>query len=297
MKFEDFASLIGFKKLNNSYYLEKNNYIYYLKEYESFIKIKSFYVSLNEEIKNEHLKEFTTVAFENVCYLTSLESKNDTLVITLPTSMKINEGFINSCINILTAITLKLKELNYTPKTRCLYCHKEASLNTLNEAYLPLHNECKEKIKEEYIELINKENKEKYRYLLNILFSLLICTIGILINYLITYSFNVIITPLLLLITFGSFMGLHLSKASNNKLSYLFTFIISLNFIVLFDILAFNHLANVNELGFVEYFNENTTYVIRKIIFSLIFILGGHRLYQMFFAKKHPNFSKLLENM
>ena len=146
MDFKDFASKINFTELNNSYFFEKDGFIFYLKEYESFIKIKSFYVTVNEEIKEEHLKDFLKAAFENVCYIESNESKNDTLIITLPTSMKVNEGFINSCINILNSITLKLKSLNYTPKTRCLHCHNDAPLNTIHEAYVPLHEECKEKI-------------------------------------------------------------------------------------------------------------------------------------------------------
>ena len=135
MKYKDFAEKINFKQIDNCYYYIKDNFVYYLKDYESFIKIKSFYVSLNEEINLEHIKDFTKAAFDNICYVVSQESKNDTLVITLPTSSKIDEGFINSCINILTAITLKLKEFNYTPKTRCLHCHNEANLSTLHEAY------------------------------------------------------------------------------------------------------------------------------------------------------------------
>lgn len=297
MEYKDFAEKINFTKLNNCYYFIKDNFVYYLKDYESFIKIKSFYVSLNEEIKTEHIKEFTNAAFENICYVVSSESKNDTLVITLPTSSKVNEGFINSCINILTSITLKLKELNYTPKTRCLHCHKEADLLTLHESYIPLHEECKEKIKEKYRAEIEKEKKEKYRYALNILFSLLIAFGGFIFNYLITYYFNVIITPLLLIITFGSFYGLHLSKAPNNKIAYIITFIISLNFIILFDILAFKHLSEVSELTINLYIQNNLWYFIRKTLFSLLFIFGGFRLYKMFFAKFHPNFVKLLKNI
>lgn len=297
MKIKDFAEQINFKKLNNSYYYEKDNFFFYLKEYESIIKINSFYVSINEEINPEHIKEFTKAAFDNVCYLASKESKNDTLIITLPSSLKINEGFINSCINIINSITKKLKELNYTPKTRCLHCHIDAEYNTLNDNYLPLHNDCKEEIKKEYQIQIDKENKEKFRYLLNIIFSLLIGGIGCIINYLLVYFFNVIITPLLLIVTFGSFYGLHLSKVKNNKISYVFTFLISLNFIVLFNLLAFNYLSSSQNLSFKEYFNENTWYVIRKLFFSLLFIFGGYRLYKMFFAKKHPNFVELLKNI
>lgn len=297
MEFKDFAEKINFTKLNNSYYFEKDGYIFYLKEYESFIKIKSFYVTINEEFKNEDLKIFLKAAFDNVCYLETTENKNDTLVVTLPTSSRVNDEFINSCINILNSVTLKLKELNYTPKTRCKHCHIEAPLNTLHEAYIPLHEECKEELRKEYTLQIEKEKKEKYRYFINIGLSLLICTIAFFINYFITYKFNTIVTPLLLLITFGTFMGLHLSKAPNNKISYLFSILISLNFIILFNVLAFTHLMKINELDFITYFNENTWFFIRKVLFSLLFIFGGFRLYQMFFSKFHPNFKELLKNM
>lgn len=297
MEFKDFAYQIGFKKQDNCYYLIKDQYVFYLKNFETFIKIKSFYVSVNEEIKKEHLKEFTTAAFENVCYAATNESINDTLIITLPTSSKVNEGFINSCTNIINSIVKKLELLGYTPKTRCLHCHLEADYNTINDSYIPLHIECKEKIRKIYQEKLEKQNKEKYRYILSILYSLLICTLGFFINYTITYFFNVIITPLLLLITFGSFLGLHLSSAKNDTFSYLISFIISINFIVLFNVLAFNHLSTINELTITTYINENIWYFIRKIVFSTLFIFGGFRIYKMFFAKKHPNFVELLKNM
>lgn len=297
MKISSFAEQIGFTKLNNAYYLEKNGFYYYLKEYESFIKINSFYVMVNEEINKEHLKEFTKAAFDNVCYLASKESSNDTLIITLPTSLKVDEAFINSCTNIINAITKKLKDLNYTPKNRCIHCHKEAEYNTFNNEYLPLHLECKEEIKKEYQLKIEKESKEKYRYLLNFLYSIFIGGVMCVINYLLTFNFDVIITPLLLLVTFGSFFGLHLSNAKNDKISYVLSLLISLNFVILFNILAFNHLSNINNQTFKEYFNENTWFVIRKSLFSLLFVFAGFRLYKMFFSKKHPNFVELMKNI
>ena len=297
MKIKEFYDKINFKKENNCYYYEQDGYIFYLKEYESFIKIKSIYVTLNEEINKEHLNEFTKAAFDNVCYMTSSESKNDTLIVTLPTSVSINEGFINSCINVLNAIIIKLQELNYTPKTRCKHCHKDANLNFFNDEYIPLHNECKEEIKKELIQKQEKLNKEKYRYLLNFIYSLLICFIALIPSVLITYFTNKIITPLLLLITFGSFLGLHLSKTKNDKFSYLITLLISFNFIILFNIFAFNHLSNSLELDFITYFNENTWFVIRKILFSILFIFGGMRFYKMFLAKYHPNFDEIIKNI
>lgn len=297
MKIQDFAEKINFKKINNCYYYTKDGFTFSLKEYETFIKIKSFYVSINEEFKKEDLNTFTKTAFDNVCYVTTNESKNDTLIITLPTSMNVNEGFINSCINIINAITKKLIELNYTPKTRCLHCHKEAELNSYIDEYIPLHDECKEEIKKELEQKIEKQNKEKYRYLLNFIYSLLISFVGCMINYLIVYKFNSIITPLLLLVTFGAFFGLHLSKAKNDKLSSLITFIVSINFVVLFNVLAFTHLSKVNELSFNNYFNENTWYVIRKVLFSILFIFGGMRIYKMFFSKYHTNFDKIIKNI
>lgn len=297
MKYEDFYKKLNFTKLNNCYYLNKDGYLFYLKDYESVLTIKSFYVTLNEEIKKEHLKEFTLAAFENVCFAKTNESNNDTLIITLPSSAKVNEGFINSCLNVINAITKKLKELGYTPKTRCLYCHDEAEYNTFNDEYLPLHNECKEKIKEEYQQKLDKQNKEKYRYLISLAFSLMIACLAFFVNYFITYYSNMIITPLLLLITFGSFFGLHLSNAKNDKISYLITFIISINFVALFNFLAFSHLANIKELTFLQYLNQNTWHFIRKILFSILFIFAGFRIYKMFFAKKHPNFEKLIKNI
>lgn len=297
MKIKDFYESINFKNNNNCYYYEQDGFNFYLKEYESFIKINSFYVTLNEEIKKEHLDEFTKAAFDNVCYMTTTESKNDTLIVTLPTSMKVNEGFINSCINVLNAIILKLQELNYTPKTRCKHCHKEASLNFFNDEYIPLHNECKEEIKKELIKKQEELNKKKYRYLQNFIYSLLISFSGLIPSLLITYYTNKIITPLLLLITVGSFMGLHLSKVKNDKWSYLISIIISTNFIILFNIFAFNHLSTSNNLDFITYFNENSWYVIRKVLFSILFIFGGMRLYKMFFSKYHPDFDKIIKNI
>ena len=297
MKIKDFYNKIEFQNVNNCYYLEKEGYAFYLKEYESFIKINSFYVTVNEEIKKEHLNEFTKTAFDNVCYVTSNESKNDTLIVTLPTSMKVNEGFINSCINVLNATILKLQELNYTPKTRCKHCHKEANLNFFNDEYVPLHDKCKEEIKKEIINKKEEQDKKKYRYLLNFIYSLLISFILLIPSLLITYYSNKIITPLLLLTTFGSFLGLHLSKAKNDKFSYLISLVISTNFIVLFNIFAFNHLASSNNLDFITYFNQNTWYVIRKILFSILFIFGGMRFYKMFLAKYHINFDKIIKNI
>ena len=297
MKIKEFYEQIGFKNNNNCYYLEKEGYNFYLKEYESFIKINSYYVTLNEEIKKEHLDEFTKAAFDNVCYVTTSESKNDTLIITLPTSIKVNDGFINSCINVLNATILKLQELNYTPKTRCKHCHKDAELNFFNDEYIPLHNLCKEEIKKELILKKEEQDKKKYRYILNFIYSLAISFLGLIPSLLITYYSNKIITPLLLLVTLGSFIGLHLSKVKNDKWSYLISLIISSNFIILFNIFAFNHLSNVNNLDFISYFNENTWYVIRKVLFSILFIFGGMRLYKMFFSKYHTNFDKIIKNI
>ena len=297
MKIQDFAEKINFKKINNCYYYTKDGFTFSLKEYETFIKIKSFYVSINEEFKKEDLNTFTKTAFDNVCYITTNESKNDTLIITLPTSMNVNEGFINSCINVINAITKKLIELNYTPKTRCLHCHKEAELNSYIDEYIPLHDECKEEIKKELILKKEEQDKKKYRYILNFIYSLTISFIGLIPSLLITYYFNKIITPLLLLVTLGSFIGLHLSKAKNDKWSYLISLVISTNFIILFNIFAFNHLSNVNNLDFISYFNENTWYVIRKVLFSILFIFGGMRIYKMFFSKYHTNFDKIIKNI
>ena len=297
MKIKEFYKQIGFENNNNCYYLEKEGYNIYLKEFESFIKINSYYVTLNEEIKKEHLDEFTKAAFDNVCYMTSTESKNDTLIITLPTSFKINEGFINSCINVLNSIILKLQELHYTPKTRCKHCHKEAELGFFNDEYIPLHRECKEDIIKELILKKEDQDKKKYRYVINFLYSIIFSCLGFIPSLLLTYYFNIIITPLLLLITTGSFIGLHFSKVKNDKWSYLITLIISSNFIILFNIFAFNHLSNINQQDFITYFNENSWYVIRKVLFSILFIFGVMRIYKMFFSKYHINFDKIIKNI
>ena len=297
MKYEEFYEKLNFTKVNDCYFLNKDGYHFYLKDYESFMKIKSFYVTLNEEIKKEDLKVFTDAAFENVCFSKTNESNNDTLIITIPSSMKVNEGFLNACTNVLNSITKKLKELGYTSKTRCLYCHNDANYNRIGDEYLPLHDECKNKIKEEYEQKLEKQNKEKYRYALSFIFSLLIGALGFFINYLITYYTQMIITPLLLLITFGAFYGLHLSNVKNDKLSYLITFIVSINFIVLFNYLAFSHLSNSLELSFNEYFNQNTWFFIRKVLFSTLFIFAGFRLYKMLLSKNHPDFKQLIKNI
>ena len=134
-------------------------------------------------------------------------------------------------------------------------------------------------------------------YLLNFIYSLLICFITLIPSLFITYYTNKIITPLLLLITFGSFLGLHFSKAKNDKFSYFITLLVSFNFIILFNLFAFNHLSNSIELDFANYFNQNTWYVIRKILFSILFIFGGMRFYKMFLAKYHPNFDEIIKNI
>ena len=165
------------------------------------------------------------------------------------------------------------------------------------EKRYPSYRERKRLKEEERRRKKEEEDKKKYRYILNFIYSMLISFIGLIPSLLITYYSNKIITPLLLLVTLGSFIGLHLSKAKNDKWSYLITLIVSSNFIIFFNIYAFNHLSSVNDLDFISYFNENTWYVIRKILFSILFIFGGMRLYKMFFSKYHTNFDKIIKNI
>ena len=47
MKIKEFYEQIEFKNNNNCYYLEKEGYNFYLKEYESFIKINSYYYRMH----------------------------------------------------------------------------------------------------------------------------------------------------------------------------------------------------------------------------------------------------------
>ena len=94
MKIKEFYEQIGFKNNNNCYYLEKEGYNFYLKEYESFIKINSYYVSkLGEQLIN---------------YGSDLESDIQKLIAAIESLEKVwtGEDSKNYC-NIMLGINIK----------------------------------------------------------------------------------------------------------------------------------------------------------------------------------------------
>ena len=65
MKYDDYATLLGFQKIKNVYVLNKEGYSIYLRDWQYMVlNIPSFYIPLDKEITKDAIKALQIEALE-----------------------------------------------------------------------------------------------------------------------------------------------------------------------------------------------------------------------------------------
>ena len=276
MKYDDYASLLGFTKEKNVYILESNGFKVYLKDFQYVVlNIPSFYIPLDRPLDKDEIKKMTSVSFNNACAPYSLGNPNDTLIVTLPEGNKTKEKKIETSKEMIENVTKALKEDGYMPMKLCPICHKVAEYAIFGDNYSPIHEECINtyinKLKEK-----TEENKGfKASYILAILFVLLGTIIGILPALLLSiYTYNYF-AGLLALVPILSTLGFFISKAPSKKwlkiTCGLIVFVLTISFLAF----AIPYMAKCKELSLFDYMFKKGFVGLRKAILGLILAFGG----------------------
>lgn len=297
MKIEEYGQLLKFELKSNVFVLEVNGYNVYLKEWQYVImNIPSFYISVDKEITKEELKRLEQAALNNACALSTVSNKNDTLIITLPEVKRDQEKFVENCNNILSRVTKLLKLDGFNNLSLCPVCHKEALYDNFMGSYIPLHLECKEKVKNNLLKKIEEEKGFKWSYVLAIFMSLAMGVIGLLPSFFLAiYKFDYF-TPLIVLCPILMVSGLFISRAPLKKWLKIIIWICCVGLIVAFDIYTLPIMARGRNLAFKDYIFGNGWVGFRKILFTSIFALGCLGMMK-FISKFRPNYQEQLNKM
>lgn len=297
MKIEEYGQLLKFELKSNVFVLKVNGYNVYLKEWQYVImNIPSFYISVDKEITKEELKRLEQAALNNACALSTVSNKNDTLIITLPEVKRDQEKFVENCNNILSRVTKLLKLDGFNNLSLCPVCHKEAPYDNFMGSYIPLHLECKEKVKNNLLKKIEEEKGFKWSYVLAIFMSLAMGVIGLLPSFFLAiYKFDYF-TPLIVLCPILMVSGLFISRAPLKKWLKIIIWICCVGLIVAFDIYTLPIMARGRNLAFKDYIFGNGWVGFRKILFTSIFALGCLGMMK-FISKFRPNYQEQLNKM
>lgn len=294
MKFEEYASSFNFVEKNNIFVREIDGYNFYLKDWEYLIyNIPSIFVCLDHEIDKDTLKKFEQAALNNACSTTTITSKNDTLIISLPEGNKQSEKTKETVESILARVVKLCKLENYKPLNICPVCKLEAQYNRFGDNYTPIHDECLNSYKEKLKKLVEENKKITPRHFISILVSLITSLIGLIPALLLCiFNYNYP-TPLLALVPLFSVGSYYFINASPKKFLKLATSIIPAIIILVFSLISIPYMVKMNQLTFVEYLTFDKLTGIRKILFSSLFLFGGFGMMKIVGTFKKDNEKEL----
>lgn len=293
MKYDDYATLLGFKKEKNVYILESNGFNVYLKNFQYMVlSIPSFYIPLDRPLDKEEIKKVTIASFNNACSAYSLGNKKDTLIVTLPEGNKTKEKKVNLSKDMIDSVTKALKEDGYLPMKLCPICHKEASYGIFLDNYSPIHEECVDTYINKIKEKIKEEEGFKPSYIFTILFTILGAIIGLLPALLLGIFKYDYFAGLLALVPILATVGYYLGHSPSKKWLKIVSSLIVFSIVIGFLAFIIPYMANKNELTLSKYlFNGLKGF--RKLIFGFILAFGGFGGTK-FIDKFKPNYKKEL---
>lgn len=273
-----------------------DGYTIYLGNYPYFIlNISCFSIPLEGKVSKAQVEQITEASLKNECFVTSFDGKNDILCLSLPAG-RVNQKFAESSLVILKKAIEKMKELGLTAARHCVHCGEEAGYLEISKHYLPLHEKCKEELKNNLMQTYDAEKKNRKKMAFGILFPFLFGLIGLLPMLLILYFLQEIYSPLFLFVPIGVFLGYRLSKQSQKKWMKIYCLVMEAIFILGTLCGAFFFLANGKGMQIGAFIQGDWWYFIRKILFSILFILGGYRFGVLYFLRKTKNYEKILKD-
>lgn len=297
MKIEEYSEALGFKKDNNSYILDMNGFRVYLKYWNYLLyKIPAFYIPVNEEVTKNEIKRVEANVFGNVCSIGKFNNKNNILIVTLEDGNKNNIEVLNKIKEQIKNAVDTLKDDGYNPMRLCPICNKNANYQSFIDISLPIHNECLIEYKNNIAEIVNDNNKPSIRNILLTLVGIISSLIGIipaLLFMLLTNSYITVLLALsvILLALVYKFLKLPRGKAFNIILG-ISNFIIVASFVII----SLFYISNKMEITVLEYLTINNLEGIRKIIFGLLFSIGGFGSIKMI-NKLEPNYQEELDKI
>ena len=242
------------------------------------------------------IKRIEQAALGNVCFLTSKNIKNDTLVITLPEGKNNQDKFVSTVEDIINRVCKLLKIDGFTKMNTCPVCKKEAQYQVFGDNYLPIHDECKEVIINNIKAKILQEKSSKKPYIFAVILILLFGIIGLLPSLLLSYFNYGYFTPLIVLCPLLSCLGLFLSKAPFKKWIRVIAICTPFIIILIFNIISIPYMANMNGKTIVDYIFKDKFIGLRKIVFSTLLSLAGIGITK-FISKFRPDYQKELDKL
>ncbi len=296
MKFENYASKIGFSKEEGIFIRKEKDFLIYLKNWQYLvINIPSFFIPVNKTITKEEIKKLEQASLDNACGTATLVNKDDVLIVTLPEG-KNKDNFVSNCENILQRVCKLLSIDGYQPLNICPICHKEGEHHAFKDDYIPIHEECKNKMIETLQKKVEEQKGFKINYVFSIALSIVFGICGLLPAFLLVYFKYFYLSPLVVLCPLLAVVGLYLSKAPIMKWLKVVTIIIPIVLIVSFDIWSLPYIANQNELEMIPYIFGHGLEGLRKIIVSMVLSFGTIGLLK-FVTKLRPNYQEELKKI
>lgn len=293
MNYEKFASLIGFKKINNIYVNEFDGYKVYFKDYQLLtLNIPSIYIPLDKEIDKEYIKKLTHSVDDNYCAIYGINNKPNIAVVSLIEGNMEKEDVQNKLISEIKLAINTLKNDGYGPMINSPFTGNETPYISYGLDYLPIEEEYRLKKIEEIKS--NIVSSPKYRYVISLILSLLFATIGLLPALLLCIYKDYYFTGFVCLMPLGSTLGYYLSKVESKKWIKLTTSLIGIIFIICFSIYSIPHMANARDLSLLKYMKYHKFQGFRKVLFSLLICYSGFGSIKMIEKKKH-DYSKELQ--
>lgn len=276
MKYDEYANLIGFSKIDKVYVRLENDFYVYLKDWDYLIyKIASFYIPLNKQISKDELKKLQDAAAGNVGTLYSLGEKNNTVIISLESGNKLKDSVVDNINLEIRNVCIELKRMGYSQMECCPICHKEAEYNVFGSNYCPIHNECKNNYLNELIKLNDSSKKFNKFDFFAILFGILFSVVGLIPALLLCLFNHNYFSGIICLIPIGAAFGYYLSKCSSKKITRYFIGSFVFILVIGFSIFAIMNMANYFDESIIDYCFKGKMLGLRKIIFAVILSFGG----------------------
>lgn len=276
MKYDEYANLIGFNKIDNVYVRYENDFFLYLKDWEySLFNIPSFYIPLRSEIHKSELKKLQESAGGNVGALYSLGGKNNTVIISFAEGNKLKDNVILEINQEIKNVCIELKKMGYSKMECCPICHTKADYNVFGNDYCPIHDDCKNRYLEDLVKLNIRSKKFNKKDLLALLLGILLSVVGMLPALLLCLFNHNYFSGIICFIPIGCALGYYLSKCNSKKITrYILSTFVFL-FIFCFTIFAIINMASFYDESILNYCFTGKMLGLRKIIFAVILSFGG----------------------
>ena len=274
MKLQELANKLNFTELNNCFYQTYGQITGSLIEVDFNINCPAVSFYYDKPFTKDELKEIKKHSSKNVVYHNKF-ANGVLLILTLPLGISLSDKYVEKCRGVIDTFVSFLASKEYITSNKCIICGEESSYNSYGLLYLPVHEECKNTVKEVAQKSVEEENKNVSNLPKSIILAFIGAVVGLIPSVISIFGFGMMYALLYALIPLCSFFGYKLGKAP--KRWYATAIVVGLSVIVAvgLDVSLYNLIAAAEGISLAEYIALYSADFIRDILMSVLFIALG----------------------